>query len=60
MIGNILLIIVGIITYALIGYSVYKEVFKNSNNTKFEKIYFSLIWPLLIPLYIIHIINKLG
>lgn len=34
---------------------VYKYYFKKStSNTKFEKIYFSTIWPLLLPLYAIH------
>ena len=41
---------------------VYKYYFKEStSNTKFEKIYFSIMWPLLVPLYVIHYAhNKLG
>lgn len=31
---------------------------KMENKTSFEKIWYSVVWPALIPLYIIHVLNK--
>lgn len=41
---------------------VYNYYFKDcTSNTKFEKIYFSIMWPLLVPLFVIYYAhNKLG
>lgn len=30
----------------------------NFGDNKVEKVYFSIIWPLLIPLYVIHLIRR--
>ena len=39
----------------LIGILVTYQITKKwENNTKFEKVYFACLWPLMIPLYIIH------
>lgn len=43
----------------LIGIFVaYFCVIKKWDNPMLEKIWFSIVWPLLIPLYIIHVIRK--
>lgn len=43
----------------LIGIVVaYKFIISKWDNTKFEKVWFSIIWPCLIPLYIIHLIHN--
>ena len=36
----------------------YKWFISKWNQSKGEKIYFSIIWPLLLPLYVIHLIHK--
>ena len=47
--------IIAAIVWIIGIFLVYKYYFKEStSNTKFEKIYFSIIWPLLLPLYAIH------
>lgn len=52
--------IIGIIIYAVIAYFVYSKVTsKWENNSKAENIYYSIIWIVLIPLYIIHKVHKL-
>ena len=38
----------------------YKKFISKWDNSKGEKIYFSIIWPLLIPLYLIHLIYHKG
>jgi len=50
-----------VLVYLIIAYFVYAKKIKNwTNHPVWERIYFSLIWVLLIPLYIIHWIhNKL-
>ena len=35
----------------------YKFFISKWNNTKFEKVWFSCIWPLLLPLYAVHYIH---
>ena len=51
-------IIVGIIW--LIGILIsYKFVFSKWNNSLFEKIWFSAVWPCIIPLYLIHAIHNM-
>ena len=40
-----------ILVYLLIAFGAYKKYIIKWNNTKFEKIMFSLIWPLILPLY---------
>lgn len=43
----------------LIGIPVsYKWFINKWNQSKGEKIYFSIIWPLLIPLYVVYLIHK--
>ena len=47
-----------IIIYILIAWFTYNKVTsKWEQNNKAENIYFSTIWPLIIPLYIVHKIN---
>lgn len=48
--------IIGIIVW-LIGVFVSYKYF-DLGTTKAEKIYFSIIWPLLVPLYIVHWIHN--
>lgn len=33
-------------------------VIKKWNNAKSEKIYFSIVWPLLLPLFLIHLFHN--
>jgi len=40
-----------ILVYLLISFGAYKKYISKWNNNKFEKIYFSLIWPLVLILY---------
>lgn len=43
-----------IILVYLVGIPVsYKKWIKTWNNTKFEKIAFAIMWPLMVPLYLI-------
>ena len=35
------------------------KVTKKWDMTKFEKVYFAVIWPLLLPLYLIHWLHNL-
>ena len=45
----------------LIGILVaYNFTKKWDNKSKFEKIYFAIIWPILLPLYVIHFLHNLG
>ena len=61
MIANLILIILGIILYIFIALKVYNAVTKKwTTNSKIENVYFSIVWPLLIPCYIVWLINKLG
>ena len=61
MIENLILIILGIILYIFIALKVYNIITKKwTTNSKIENIYFSVVWPLLIPCYIVWLINKLG
>ena len=36
----------------------YFKFIKNFDNNQFEKITFSIIWPLLLPLYLIHYLHN--
>ena len=61
MIAKLILIILGIILYVFIALKVYNTITKKwTTNSKIENIYFSAVWPLLIPCYIVWLINKLG
>lgn len=51
--------IIGIIIYVLIAWFVYNKITSKWEHSKVENIYFSIIWILLIPLYIIHKIHTL-
>ena len=43
----------------LIGIPVsYKYFISKWNKAKGEKIYFSIIWPLVLPLYLVHLIHN--
>lgn len=48
------MIITLIISIYILGIIITYDVIKNWNNTNFEKIWFSIVWPILAPLYIIH------
>lgn len=50
-------IIIGIIWFIGIFVS-YFLVMKNWDNSTFEKIWFSVVWPVLIPLYGIHYLHN--
>ena len=61
MIENLILIILGIMLYIFIALKVFNTITKKwLTNSKIENIYFSVVWPLLIPCYIVWLINKLG
>lgn len=47
-----------LIIWILGGIISYNFFIKKWDNTKFEKIWFSCVWPCLIPLYIIHYISN--
>ena len=53
-------IALSIVLYLVISFVAYKFVFsKNKDYTKFEQIWFSVFWILLLPLWLIHFIyNK--
>ena len=53
--------IIGIIIYLAIAYFTYAKITKNwTSHPTWERIYFAVIWILLIPLYGIHLLhNKL-
>ena len=54
MIENLILIILGIILYIFIALKVYNTITKKcTSNSKIENIYFSAVWPILIPCYIV-------
>ena len=48
-----------VLIYVIIAVLVYKLATKNWDATKLEGIYFAAIWPLLIPLWIIHKIHNM-
>lgn len=49
-----------ILVYLMIAYFAYKYEIKNWNHPTWEKIYFSFIWILALPLFVVHLIhNKL-
>lgn len=50
-------LIVLVVWLAGIGIAYNKFISKWDNST-FEKIWFSIVWPLLIPLYLIHWVNN--
>ena len=55
-----LIVTLCVIAYVLIAWGVYAFKIKNwENHSKFERIYFSAIWFLLLPLYIIHKIHNM-
>jgi hypothetical protein len=43
-----------IINIYIVGIFITYEFIEDWNKTKFEKIWFSIVWPILVPLYIIH------
>lgn len=51
--------IIGIIAYILIGVFSYKKYISKMDLTKFEKIWFSVLWVTLLPLYGIRKIQEL-
>jgi hypothetical protein len=54
-----MVITICILVYLLIAFCAYEFVIsKWENHSKFEKIYFSVIWILLLPLYGIHWIHN--
>ena len=56
----IMIYIIGIIIYVLIAWFVYNKITsKWLSNSKAMNIYFSIMWILLMPLYIIYKIHKL-
>ena len=44
--------------YAVVGVLIYKNVISKWDNTKFEKVWFSCVWVVLIPLYIVHFLHN--
>lgn len=48
------MIITIIISIYILGMFITYDVIENWNKTNFEKIWFSVVWPVLAPLYIIH------
>lgn len=50
--------IIGLVLWAIGGVVAYNWKIKFWDNSKFEKIWFSCFWPLLIPLYVIHYIHN--
>ena len=51
--------IIGVLVYLVIAYFAYAKIIKNwDGHSQFEKIYFSLIWILILPLYGIHWIHN--
>lgn len=47
------LIVVAVI-WIIGGFVTYNCVIKDWDNTKFEKVWFSCVWPVLLPLFVIH------
>ena len=52
------LIILGVFIYIIIACLVYRFKISKWEKPIWEKIYFSVLWVLLIPLYIIYFINN--
>ena len=50
--------IIGIIIYLVITYFAYTKYISKWDKSKFEKIYFSFIWPIVLPLYGIHYVHN--
>ena len=51
--------LIGIIAYVIIAILAYFLVFKNwDNKSNFEKIWYSIFWIAVLPLYAIHAIHK--
>ena len=51
--------IIGIIVYIIIGIFGYQKLFSKMDATKFEKIWYSVFWIALVPLYGIRKIQEL-
>ncbi len=49
---------IGLLIYIVGIFAAYKYIFsKWEKNSKFERVWFSVVWPCLIPLFIIHMIR---
>lgn len=47
-----------ILLYVVVGIRTYKYIIDKWNNTKFEKVWFSCVWIVLIPLYAIYLLHN--
>lgn len=53
-----LITIICVLVYLCIAFLIYTKEIKHWNHPTWEKIYFSLFWILLVPLFGIHWLNK--
>lgn len=47
-----------ILLYVVVGILTYKYIINKWDNTKFERVWFSCVWIVLIPLYTIHLLHN--